>query len=162
MSKETINKKSALVEELVEKLKKAQSLIVVDYRGIQVSVDSAMRAELRAAGVEYQVIKNNLMSRALAKAGMTLSDDVLKGPSAFAFCYNDPVTGAKILHDRQKDKKLQIKAGIVEGKELDAKAMVSVASIPAKPILVAQMLGLLLSPITGLAVALDQIAKQKV
>jgi large subunit ribosomal protein L10 len=120
-----------------------------------------MRSELRAAGVEYKVIKNNIMERALKLANISLPDEALIGPNAFAFCYNDPVTGAKILFERQKDKKLQIKAGIVENKILDAKSMSAVASIPAKPILVAQMLGLLLSPLSGLAVALDQIAKKQ-
>jgi large subunit ribosomal protein L10 len=157
----TINKKQQEVDELVDKLKRVQSLVVVDYRGIPVGVDTTMRAELRANNVEYAVIKNNIMSRALAQAGLQLPQDVLTGPNAFALCYADPVVGAKILFERQKDKKLKLKAGIVEGNVLDDKAMEAVATIPAKPVLIAQLLALLLSPLRGFAVVLDQIAKQK-
>jgi len=158
---ETINKKEQEVSALVEKLKKVQSVVAVDYRGITTDVDSAMRAELRKNGVEYAVIKNNIMSRALAKAGLTLPETALVGPSAFALCYEDAVSGAKILFDRQKEKKLTLKGGIVEGKTLDAKQMEAVATIPAKPILIAQLLGLLLSPVRSLACVLDQVATQK-
>ncbi|MDR3021192.1 MAG: 50S ribosomal protein L10 [Clostridiales bacterium] len=161
MSKETIKQKEKQVEELAQKLKKIQSLVAVDYRGISVGVDTAMRAELRKEGVEYAVIKNNIMERALKSANLSLPESALKGPSAFALCFNDPISGAKILAERQKDKKLVIKAGIIENKTLDTNEMMTVAAIPSKPVLIAQMLGLLLSPLSGLAVALDQIAKQK-
>ncbi|MCL1945122.1 MAG: 50S ribosomal protein L10 [Firmicutes bacterium] len=158
---ETIDKKQLEVTELAIKLKKIQSLVVADYRGIPVGIDTAMRAELRKNGVEYAVIKNNIMSRALQQAGLSLPDSTLTGPNAFALCYDDAVTGAKILFERQKDKKLTIKAGIVEGNVCDAKAMESVATIPAKPVLLAQLLGLLQSPLRSFAVAIDQVAQKK-
>jgi large subunit ribosomal protein L10 len=161
MSKSAIQIKQKEVAELVTLLKSMQSLVVVDDRGIPVHDDTAMRADLRAAGVQYKVVKNNIMQRALDIAGLSLPEGTLTGPSAFAFCQTDAVSGAKILADRQKDKKVVIKAGIVEGKVLDAKAMAAVAAIPPKPILIAQLLGLLLSPLSSLAVALSEIAKKK-
>lgn len=153
--------KAKIVDELVEKINKSKAIVIADFRGISVLDDTAMRSELRTNEVEYEVIKNNLISRALDKAKVAIPKEVLTGPTAVGFCYNDPVAGAKILGERQKAKKLTMKAGVVEGKILDAKGIESVASIPAKPVLIAQLLGLLQSPIRNLAVVLSEVAKKQ-
>jgi len=161
MSEKAKKQKAEIVDKLVERIKKSKSIVVADFRGISVLDDTAMRNELRAADVEYEVIKNNLMSRAFDIAKIDIPKDILAGPSAFGFSYTDPVAGARILGERQKNKKLTMKAGVVEGKVLDASGITAVANIPAKPVLVAQLLGMLQSPIRNLAVVLSEVAKKK-
>ena len=121
-----------------------------------------MRNDLRKANVEYKVIKNRLVLRAFDNAGLAGFDTVLEGPTAMAISYDDAVAPAKIIVDNvKKTNKLTVKGGIVEGKVLDAKEITKVAAIPAKPVLVAQLLGMLQTPVRGLAVALSEIAKKK-
>ena len=131
MSAESIKLKEQQVAEYAEKFGKAKSVVLVDYRGLTVAEDTAMRNEMRKAGVEYKVVKNRLMARAFAAAGIP-GFDVIEGPTAVAVSYDDAVAPSKI-----------------------------VATIPAKPVLVAQLLGMLQSPLRGLAVALSEIAKKK-
>ncbi len=162
MSAETIKLKEQVVADYVEKFGKAKSFVLVDYRGLNVAEDTAMRNELRAANVEYKVIKNRLVLRALNNAGITGFDSALEGPTALAISYDDAVAPAKIIVGNvKKTNKIAVKGGVVEGKSLDANAITAVAAIPAKPMLVAQLLGMLQSPIRGLAVALSEIAKKK-
>jgi len=161
MSEKAKKLKAKIVDDLVSKINKSKSIVVADFRGISVLDDTVMRSELRAADVEYEVIKNNLMSRAFGIAKVEIPQEVLAGPSAFGFSYSDPVAAARILGERQKNKKIVMKAGVVEGKVLDANGITAVANIPAKPILVAQLLGMLQSPIRNLAVVLSEIAKKQ-
>ncbi len=162
MSAETIKLKQQQVSEYAEKFAKASSIVLVDYRGLNVSEDTAMRNDLRKANVEYKVVKNRLVLRALNEAGFTGFDKVLEGPTAIAISYEDAVAPAKIVVDNvKKTNKISVKGGIVEGKAMDAAGITKVASIPAKPVLVAQLLGMLQTPIRGLAVALSEIAKKQ-
>ena len=156
MSAETIKLKEQQVAEYVEKFGKAKSVVLVDYRGLNVAEDTLMRNDLR------KVIKNRLVLRAFNNAGIAGFDTVLEGPTAMAISYDDAVAPAKIIVDNvKKTNKLTVKGGIVEGKVLDAKEITKVAAIPAKPVLVAQLLGMLQTPVRGLAVALSEIAKKK-
>ena len=160
MSTEAIKVKAEQVESVKEKIGKAKSVVLVDYRGLTVAEDTAMRTELRKAGVEYSVIKNRIMTRAFAAAGYTDFDSVLEGPTAVAISYEDAVAPAKIIADTaKKTNKLAFKGGVVEGKSMDAKGLEVLATIPSKDVLVAQMLGLLTSPMRSLAVAMSEIAK---
>ena len=162
MSAETIKLKEQQVAEYVEKFGKAKSVVLVDYRGLNVAEDTLMRNDLRKANVEYKVIKNRLVLRAFNNAGIAGFDTVLEGPTAMAISYDDAVAPAKIIVDNvKKTNKLTVKGGIVEGKVLDAKEITKVAAIPAKPVLVAQLLGMLQTPVRGLAVALSEIATKK-
>jgi ribosomal protein L10 len=162
MSAETIKLKEQQVAEYVEKFGKAKSVVLVDYRGLNVAEDTLMRNDLRKANVEYKVIKNRLVLRAFNNAGIAGFDTVLEGPTAMAISYEDAVAPAKIIVDNvKKTNKLTVKGGMVEGKVLDAKEITKVAAIPAKPVLVAQLLGMLQTPVRGLAVALSEIAKKK-
>ena len=162
MSAETIKLKEQQVTEYAEKFGKAKSIVLVDYRGLNVAEDTSMRNELRKANVEYKVVKNRLILRAFVNAGYEGFDSVLEGPTAIAVSYDDAVAPAKIIVDNvKKTNKIAVKGGVVEGKIMDAQGVTKVASIPAKPMLVAQLLGMLQSPVRGLAVALSEIAKKK-
>ncbi len=140
MSVESIKLKEQQVAEYAEKFGKAKSVVLVDYRGLTVTEDTAMRNEMRKAGVEYK-----------------------EGPTAVAVSYDDAVAPSKIVVDTVKktNDKIAVKGGVVEGKVMDANGIKTVATIPAKPVLVAQLLGMLQSPLRGLAVALSEIAKKK-
>ena len=157
-----IARKEQLVNELTEKLQKAQSVVIFDYRGLTVAEVTELRSAMRKAGNEYVVIKNSMVERAAKKVGIDESvKEMLKGPSAFAIGYEDAVSPAKILKDTVKKlKKCEIKGGIVNGKVADAAAIDALAELPPKEVLIARMLGSMMSPISGLAIVLDQIAKK--
>lgn len=162
MSAETLKLKEQQVAEYAEKFGKAKSVVLVDYRGLNVAEDTSMRSELRKANVEYKVVKNRLILRAFVNAGYQGFDSVLEGPTAIAVSYDDAVAPAKIIVDNvKKTNKITVKGGVVEGKIMDAQGITKVASVPAKPVLVAQLLGMLQTPVRGLAVALSEIAKKK-
>lgn len=157
-----IARKEQLVNELSEKLQKAQSVVIFDYRGLTVAEVTELRSAMRKAGNEYVVVKNSMVERAAEKVGIDESvKEMLKGPSAFAIGYEDAVSPAKILKDTVKKlKKCEIKGGIVNGKVADAAAIDALAELPPKEVLIARMLGSMMSPISGLAIVLDQIAKK--
>ena len=157
-----IAQKEQLVNELAEKLKKAQSVVVFDYRGLNVAEVTELRAAMRKAGNEYVVVKNSMIERAADLIGIDESvKEMLKGPSAFAIGYEDAVSPAKILKDAVKKlKKCEVKGGIVNGKVTDAAGIDALAELPPKEVLIARMLGSMMSPISGLAIVLDQIAKK--
>ncbi len=157
-----IAQKEQLVNELTEKLKKAQSVIMFDYRGLTVSEVTELRAQMRKAGNEYVIVKNSMVERACDIVGIDESvKEMLKGPSAFAIGYEDAVSPAKILKDTVKKlKKCEIKGGIVNGKVTNAAGIDALAELPPKEVLIARMLGSMMSPISGLAIVLDQIAKK--
>ncbi len=162
MSAETLKLKQEQVAQYVEKVGKAKSFVLVDYRGLNVAEDTAMRNDLRKANVEYKVIKNRLVLRALNEAGYAGFDKILEGPTAMAISYDDAVAPAKIIADNvKKTNKIAIKGGVVEGQTMDVAGINKVAAIPAKPVLIAQLLGMLQTPIRGLAVALSEIAKKQ-
>jgi len=150
------------VAEVQQKLQSAQSLVVFDYRGLNAEQVTNLRAEMRKAGVEYAVLKNGIVERAAAAAGIDDSiKEYLKGPSAFAFSGEDPVAPAKILKGAiKKYNKCEIKGGLINGVVSDAAAMNTLADLPSREVLLSRMLGSMLSPIQGLAIALDQIAKK--
>jgi len=162
MSKESIALKEKEVAEIEGKIKRAKSVILVDYRGISVFDDTLLRNTLRAEKIEYKVIKNRLMLRAFRLAGYDGFDKVLEGPTAVAFGYDDAVAPAKILTETAKKlNKMAAKGGLAEGTVLDGAGVAALAKIPTKPVLVAQLLGMLQNPMRSLAAALSEIAKKK-
>jgi large subunit ribosomal protein L10 len=158
-----IEDKAKLVEEIREKLEKAQSVVVFDYRGLTVEEVTNLRNEMRKAGVEYVVLKNHMVNRAAQANGVDESfHNYLKGPSAFAFGYDDAVAPARILKDTVKKlKKCEIKGGIINGVVTDAAGMNTLADLPSREQLIARLLGSMMSPVSKLAVALGQIMEQK-
>lgn len=163
MSVEIMNAKKQIVSDYAEKLAKAKSFVLVDYRGLTVAEDTALRNTLRKENVEYSVVKNRLILRAVEKAGIEGIDaSVFEGPTAIAISYEDAVTPAKLLTENvKKVNKTAIKGGVVEGKALSVEELAKVATIPSKPVLIAQLLGMLQSPIRSLAVVLSEIAKKQ-
>lgn len=161
-SKEIIAQKEQLVNEVAEKIAKAKSIVLVNHCGLTVEQDTALRVDMRKADVEYKVIKNTILVRAFEKAGYTGFEKVFEGPTAVAFSYEDAVAGAKIVVENgTKTKMLEIKGGVIEGKIASVEEIKVLASIPAKPVLIGQLLGLLTSPMRGLAVAISEVAKKQ-
>lgn len=158
-----IEAKAAKVAEVKEKIQKAESVILFDYRGLTVEEATNLRNEMRKAGVEYVVLKNSIVERAARAAELDESiHDMLKGPSAFAFGYNDAVAPAKILKEFvRKAKKCEIKGGVINGVVSNKDAVMTLADLPSREQLIARILGSMMSPISGLAIVLDQIAKQR-
>ncbi len=150
------SEKEATVSQVAEKFNKSQSVVLADYRGLNVLEVTELRKRLREAGVEYKVIKNTLTSRAAKAANIEGLDEYLSGPTALAFGYNDPVTPAKILATFAKDhKKLELKAGVLEGKIISTKAVTALAELPSREALLGQIAGLLQSPMRGLVTVLS-------
>ena len=159
---QNIQAKAAQVEEVTSKIRAAQSLVVFDYRGLNAEEVTNLRSDMRKAGVEYVVLKNGIVERAAKAAGIEESFcELLKGPSAFAFGVEDAVAPAKVLKEAiKKYKKCEIKGGLINGVVTDAAGMNTLADLPSREVLLARMLGSMLSPISGLAIVLDQIAKK--
>lgn len=162
--------KKLIVEEIKEKISKSKSITFVDYRGLNVELDTKLRQEFKQTGGEYKVYKNRLMLRALSESGIGVDAKNFEGTTAVIFSYNDEVSAPKVLiKSIEKNKKLQVKFGVVDGKVVDAKEIEKLSKLPSKEILVAQLLSMLNAPATalanvlsaptrGLVVALNQIA----
>lgn len=154
--------KEAKVAEIKEKLEKSQAVILASYQGLTVEEDTMLRKNLREAGVEYRVYKNTLVKLAADELGMTGLDEYLEGPVSIAFGYEDVTAPARILNDFAKDhKKLELKAGIVDGEMFDKEKIVQLASIPSKEVLIAKLLGSIKAPLSNLAYLLSAIKDQK-
>lgn len=157
-SSKILAEKQQAVAELAEKLKTAASGVLVNYSGITVEDDTKLRAALRNAGVEYKVMKNTLTGRACEMVGFGEMKQYLEGMTALAISANDPIAPAKILKEyAEKVESFEIKAGFIDGGVIDVNAVNELASIPAKEVLIAKMLGSLQSPISGLAIALQAV-----
>ncbi len=173
MKEQTLRAKTQNIEEIKEKINKAQSVVLVDYRGLNVEQLTDLRSKYREAGVEYKVYKNTMMRFAFKDSGLEDFNEFLKGPSAVAFGYEDPVQAAKVTSDYAKaNNKLEIKAGIVDGKIIDVQGVKDLASLPSREVLIAQVLGGFNGPIQGftnvlqgtirsLAIVLNAIAEEK-
>lgn len=152
MKDRVLEEKKQIVEEIKEKIQKAQSVVLVDYRGLKVDEVTELRRKYAEAGVDYKVYKNTMMRFAFKDAGLEEFNEHLVGPNAIAFGFEDPVTVAKITNDFSKDhKELEIKAGIVDGKIIDIDEIKALADLPSKETLIAQALGGLNAPISGFA-----------
>ena len=158
-----LSEKQAIVEALAERIKNAEAGVLVDYKGITVAEDTALRTELRKEGVEYTVVKNTLTRKALDKLGMNELDAVLNGTTSLATADNDPIAPFRILSDYSKklNERFNIKAAFMDGKVLNEAEIAEMSALPSKDALYAKVLGTMIAPITGLAVCLGQILEQK-
>ena len=158
-----LSEKQAIVEALAQRIQNASAGVLVDYRGITVAEDTALRAELRKEAVEYTVVKNTLTRKALDKLGMSDLDHVLNGTTSLATAESDPIAPFRIINDYSKKlgERFNIKAAFMEGKVLSDAEIEEMASLPSKDALYAKVLGTMIAPITGLAVCLGQILEQK-
>ena len=153
-----LSEKQAIVASLNEKLLNATAGVIVDYKGISVAEDTALRVEMRKNGVDYFVMKNTLTRFAIKGTSLEDLTPVLEGTSSIAVCDGDPVAAAKVVAEFSKKMngaKFFIKAGFVDGKVISPDEVKALAELPSKEILVATVLGTMMAPVRGLATVLD-------
>ena len=158
-----LSEKQAAVAALTEKIQNSGAGVIVDYKGITVAEDTALRAECRKNDVEYSVIKNTMLRFAFNNCGLNELDDQLNGTTSLAICASDPVAPARVIAEFAKklNGKFEIKGGFMEGKVVSMDTVNALASIPALPVLQAQVLGTMLAPISALACVIKQIAEKQ-
>ena len=156
-----LSEKQAIVAQLTEKIQNTSAGVIVNYKGITVEEDTALRRECRTNGIEYAVVKNTLLRFALNNSGITGLDSLLNGTTSLAIC-EDAVAPARVMAEYAKklNDKFEIKGGFMDGKAISLETVQALAAIPALPILQAQVLGTMLAPITALAVVLKAIAEK--
>ena len=153
--------KQPIIDEIKGFLDGAVAATVVDYRGLTVAEDTALRKALREAGVQYKVFKNTLIKRAAEGTDFAQLDPVLDGPTALAVSKDDATAAARIFAKFAKTSpKLEFKGSVVEGKFYDAKAVQALAEIPSREELLGRLLGSIKSPVTNFARVLNQIAQK--
>lgn len=162
MSVEAKKEKQLIIDEIKGKLEKASSAVVIDYIGITVAQADSMRKKLREADVDYTVYKNTLVKRAIEGTEFAALADVLEGPSALAISYDDAVAPARVINGAIKEfKKMEFKAGVVEGTYFDAKGMEAIASLPSRDELIAKFMGSINSPVSKAVRTFQAIADAK-
>ena len=157
-----LSEKQAVVAALTEQLKGAASGVLVDYKGITVAEDTALRVELRQNEVQYGVVKNTLARFALNNVGLESLDEVLNGTTSLATSAGDPIAPMRVVNKyaKQLGDRFNIKGGFMDGKVLSLEEILALAELPAKDVLQAQALGMMLAPITSLAIVLKAIAEK--
>lgn len=156
-----LDEKKKIVEELHERLVKSKVVIVTDYKGLNVEAMTELRRRLREAQIDYRVVKNTLLIRAAKETGVALIQDQLRGPSAIALSFNDPVAPAKVLMDfSKKNEKLDIKAGVMEDRVLDLDSIKALAALPSREALLSQLLSAMVGVPTGLVRVLNGIPQK--
>ena len=158
-----LSEKQAVVAALTEQLKGAASGVLVDYKGITVAEDTALRVELRLNDVQYGVVKNTLARFAMNNVGLGELDNVLNGTTSLATCASDPIAPMRVINKyaKQLNGKFEIKGGFMDGKVLSLEEISALAELPSKEVLQAQALGMMLAPITSFAIVIKAICEQK-
>jgi len=152
------DQKAAVVEEIADEIRDAQTVIAVDYRGISVPQAAALRANLRDANATFRIVKNSLTERAADAADAPTLRELLDGPTALTFVRGDAAAAAKAITTFQKEHDvLEIKGGLMDGVPVSIDEIKAIAKLPSREALYAQLVGLVASPISGLARALNQL-----
>jgi large subunit ribosomal protein L10 len=161
-SQKILTEKQAYVAELHEKIMNSTAGVLVDYKGISVADDTKLRSELRAAGVEYAVVKNTMLRLAIKGTDLEAMSNVLEGTTAIAIASEDAIAPARILNKFAEGSKgkFSIKAGYMEGKPMDVTSVVELAKLPGREGLLSMLLSALTGNLRGLAVALNAIAEK--
>lgn len=153
--------KQPIVQAIADDIKDAQSVVLVDYRGLTVAQDTELRKQLREAGVIYKVCKNTMMKRAFEGTEFAGLEEYLEGPSALVVSKDDATAPARIICKFAKTAEaLEVKAGVVEGNVYDAAGINELSKVPSREELLSKLLGSLQSPITNFARVIKQIAEQ--
>ena len=153
--------KQPIVKAIAEEIKDAESVVLVNYRGLTVAQDTELRKQLREAGVIYKVYKNTMMKRAFEGTACEGLEEHLEGPSAIAISKDDATAPARVLCKFAKTAEaLELKGGIVEGTVYDVAGLTELSKIPSREELLSKLLGSIQSPITNLARVLNQIAEK--
>ena len=159
----TIELKKGIVADIKDKFDRAKCVVLVDYRGLTVAEDTALRNEFRKAGCEYAVLKNTMINLAVKDSafGADMAPQ-LNGPTAVAFSYDDLVAPAKVVKTfMDKSKKLSIKCGVCDGAFLDQKGVVALADLPSTEVLIARLMGSMMSAVSKFVYVVEAIRKQK-
>lgn len=161
-SEKILNQKKEEVKNLAEQMKAAKLILLVDYRGINVTDVTELRTDLRKVNSKYAVIKNNITRRALAECGLEGLDEQLEGPTAVIMSDEDYLEPSKIIYNFSKNNDYyKIKGGVIEGKVMSAEEIITLAKLPSRETLLSMLAGALLGNISKVAVALDQVRIQK-
>ncbi len=163
MASETIiNQKKQEVSKLAEQMKEAKLILLTDYRGINVTDDTTLRKDIRNVGAKYSIIKNNITKRALAECGLEGLEDKLEGPTAVIISADDYLEASKVIYNFSKNNEYYtIKGGIIDGKVMTADEIITLAKLPSRETLLSMLAGALLGNISKIAVALEEVRKQK-
>lgn len=161
MSK-AIERKQELVNQIAEEIKASSSVVIADYRGLNVAEVTELRNNMRNEGLTFKVYKNSLVRRAMEQAGIEVLEEVLTGPNAFAFSTDDAVAPARVLNDFAKEhENLELKAGVIEGKVADQAEIKAIATLPSREGLLSMLLSVLTAPMRNTALAVKAVADQK-
>ena len=156
-----IELKQPIVEEISASIKEAQSVVLVDYRGLTVEQDTRLRKQMREAGITYKVYKNTMMNFAFKGTDFEELAPYLEGPSAIAISTEDATAPARVLCNFAKEAaKLEVKGGVVEGVAYDANGIKEIAKIPSREELLSKLLGSIQSPIANFARVMNQLAEK--
>jgi large subunit ribosomal protein L10 len=151
MERKSVVRKKKEVEKLTEKLEKAISFYIVDYTGLDANAMNNLRGEFRSNEYEYFVIKNSILQRASEKLGFEEIKEVLAGPNSISISYDDPIGPARIINDYYKKTELpKVKLCFIEGKWFTSKEVKRLADLPSREVLIAQLLNLMVSPVSRL------------
>lgn len=162
MSADAKQQKQIIIDEIKQKLENAQSAVVIDYMGISVAEADNMRKKLREGGVDYTVYKNTLIKRAIEGTDYAPLAEVLEGPTAIAISSEDATAPARMLNEIIKAyKKMEFKAGVVEGTYYDKSGIEQIADIPSRDVLIAKFMGSIQSPVSKFVRTLQAIADDK-
>ena len=157
-----LESKKTVVANIKEKFDKAQTVVLVDYRGLTVAEDTELRNQLRQAGVEYCVLKNTMINLATKEMGFDQLASHLEGPTAVAFGYEDMIAPAKILSEfSKKAKKMTIKCGICDGAYLDEAGVQALANLPSKEVLIAKIMGSMMSSVSKFVYCVEALRKKQ-
>ncbi|RCK77515.1 MAG: LSU ribosomal protein L10p (P0) [Ignavibacteriae bacterium] len=158
------NEKSKIIEELKEKVSKASGMYLADFTGITVQQVNELRKELYKAGIEYRVVKNTLLKKALESlSGYEKMYDKLVGPTAIAFGYDDPIIAAKMLKKfSEKNNVLKVKACVIENQVYDGSELSNIANMPSRPEMISSIIGSIQAPISGLVGAINAVMRDLV
>ena len=156
--------KQQVVNEVKEKLQKSNSVLLVDYKGINVADVTELRKRFREAGVDYKVYKNTLFKRAAHELGIEDLNEFLEGTVGYVFGYDDVVAPAKTINQFLKDNPkspISVKAGLVENSFMDANSVKALGDLPSREVLIAMLLGALQGSVRNLAYMLNSIKEKK-
>ncbi|MGD0281098.1 MAG: 50S ribosomal protein L10 [Dissulfurispiraceae bacterium] len=157
----TKEKKSRQVTDLTEKFSRSKAVVFTEYKGLTVAEIADLRKLLKGAGAEYKVAKNTLISIAVKGTPVEAAKDFFVGPTGVAFGFDDPVAAAKkVIEYSEKNEKLKIKSGIIEGKLLSVAELKAISKLPPRNILLGMMAGVFQAPATKLACALNATVAQ--
>lgn len=154
--------KAKQVEEIKNLISNSSSMVIVDYKTLTVAEDTELRSKFRQAGATYKVLKNRLVKIALNELGHNEFDSALEGQNAFVFGGDDSIAPARITYEAiGKFKKLKAKCGMIDNEYVDESGVKALSAMPTKEVLYAQLLGMMMAPVSALARALNAIAEKE-